>query len=559
MSTYQRGQFSGVGTDLFIKKNSPDQQIGAGYSIEIFLNGVKQEDILKRTKQDVIDFIKEQKAKYNTTRSFENASQVHVTYKTREERGEPTKTDDEGEHMASIDTVLLKQAADLEDLMKRLMSPDLPVKVRRAADDILNTNDMPAPSPDMQEMPVTPESVAKMLTDKLTAYVQAKPDAKVDELYNSIKHWISEVKKTLNKYETGSGEKIDRNQILDIFRKSIFEGQLDMPPEQQKLVQEVLSKKASISGNEHYNSIDKVVGKVNTNTDNPDNVRIVKETITNMPADQVKKEVSELHGKDKNFAETFVDKTIKDMEKDLKRASIYYDYIQQEKKAFFRYAEALKGTYEFDRVFADYVNSQDYTIDDAQYMWNKIQEDIAGKDKFACILHDFISFTLPMHITDKKAIINLKDEDYKAVAPSLVTNLTPIIQDYIFTYASEDDGTKEAKLQEFQGSLVIALDQVLETLYKYSFQKFAKTNTMGVRAVDDFVKRTFSRNPDEELIRIKNGLVPAILAQQIVDPQYNTVVSDVISNALSAAYTQLAKSNVVNDYLVENNLAPLES
>ena len=59
MSKHDLGQFSGVGTDLFIKKKSPGHHIGTGYTIEIFLNGVKQEQIYKRTKKDVIDFIDE--------------------------------------------------------------------------------------------------------------------------------------------------------------------------------------------------------------------------------------------------------------------------------------------------------------------------------------------------------------------------------------------------------------------------------------------------------------------------------------------------------------------
>src|SRR5271157_5768557 len=116
---------TGVGTDLFIRKVRPGATVGFGYVIDVYENGVKQDTITKKTKADVFDTVKEFKAKYNTNRAFQNEIQYHVTYKTKEERGETA--------MEDITKSLLKKASVIQDLILRITSPDSPIKTRTAS------------------------------------------------------------------------------------------------------------------------------------------------------------------------------------------------------------------------------------------------------------------------------------------------------------------------------------------------------------------------------------------------------------------------------------------
>lgn len=547
MAKYDKGQFSGIGTDLFIKKNSPGHHIGEGYTIEIFLNGVKQEEIYKKNKSAVIDFIKEQKSKYNTNRSFENASQLHITYKTKEERGEGSSEDSnsnkqpEGDHMAAIDNTLLKQASDIENLISRLISPDMPIKVRMAADEILNTNDMPDPSPDMREMPVTPESVAQMLTDKVIAYVQSKPDIQVDELYNSIKHWISEVKKKLNEYESSSNQKIDRKQIIDIFKQNMQSNDNGLSPELNSRVQEVLSKKASTEEptETSFDSLHKVTEKVNTNPEDPRNYSVVKTTIKNIDEDKLEKEMSELDSKDKNFAESIVTDIIKDIEKDLKRASIYYNMMQKEKTAFFKYASTVKGTRSLESVFNEHLASSDLTFEDAQFLWDKVQEDINGDDKYAAMQSDILSFVFPEKTISKKAWVKLDALNTEALYDTFNEDPNLLNLAQIWASSQQDGADTSAGLRA-----VVTAREVLNNMYPRLFDVFEKLSIDEGKADDpnayaDWLRQNLGSV--SALATVLNRKLGNYFVKQIPDvnikPFVDAIIDqDALSTALNNSY-----------------------
>ena len=82
------GEPTGVGADIFIRKRLPGATVGVGYEVEIYENGVKQDEVVVKKKDDVIKIIQSFKDKYQTDRAFQNINQLHITYKTKEERGE---------------------------------------------------------------------------------------------------------------------------------------------------------------------------------------------------------------------------------------------------------------------------------------------------------------------------------------------------------------------------------------------------------------------------------------------------------------------------------------
>lgn len=292
---------TGIGVNLFIRKNKPGPTVNVGYTVEVFENGIKAEEISAKDKKYVKEIIDKYKDMYNTGRAFQNENHLHITYKSKEERGEdvfdtgPNKATEEKEDkpkakgepfeevsevetskelgskekppeltkrketaMSDLDKVLTKKANTIRNILHRLTSPTLPV-IKKAEEAALPQN---APldsipqtdAPGLAE-PAAPENdVAKEVAIQLVKYVQEDYQQPADELYNGIKHWFSEVKKQLKNYERmmsseqGQGAGLDRSSVAQKIKEVVTSGDparikeftgIEISPEVAKVLQEV--------------------------------------------------------------------------------------------------------------------------------------------------------------------------------------------------------------------------------------------------------------------------------------------------------------------------------
>ena len=486
---------SGIGTDLFIKKNKPGHAVGEGYTVEIFTNGVKTEEIHKRKKTDVIDLLKEYKMQYSTDRAFQNQVQYHVTYKSKEQRGEGSsheiekqqdikneaykskeeisqenKNNQEGaKSMASIETTLLKQASEIERVLQRLLSPDMPIKIREAADDILNTNALPDPSPQETSLPdaMSPENIANTLAGKILTYMSSKPNVAVDEAYNNIKSWVAQVRKKINQWEKSSDTKVEKGPILTAVKKMIFDGnpetlnkalKIQVTPDVLKKTQDILSKAASHDDTKKFDSIDKVNAYINTLPDGDENADVmVIKTIKDMDPETAQDQLPKFLDKDKkNYSEKKFENVIthylkdgdddiekllgpmmEDIKKQLKLASIYFSYIDKERDNYFKFASITKGSYSPEEMFEHFVEASGLNLEDSSYVWASIKNAFTGDNHRLANLFSFVCSDSD-EIT-KEAFHNIDSFNY-AKEENLFNELKSLVKLY---YISQMQPTPE--------------------------------------------------------------------------------------------------------------------
>jgi len=267
----------GVGTDIFIRKKEPGAKVGKGYIVDIYENGIKVDTQEVKTKSEYTDIIREFKLKYNTDRAFQNELQVHITFKTKEERGEeperkekdttpvnrvPEETSEEigekkkteplslkekevpkEETMATIDNILLKQANTINNLLQGLINPDLPVKLRKS--EMLETTPIAPPEQPQQEVgainsvpdTAAPEGmedknqikqqIIKEVVNKFTSFISEKiniaresgipvTEIKKDEIYNPLKAWYGALAREIEQWNQMSNGIFTMQDINDI-------------------------------------------------------------------------------------------------------------------------------------------------------------------------------------------------------------------------------------------------------------------------------------------------------------------------------------------------------
>jgi len=251
----------GVGADLFIRKKLPGAQIGRGYIIDVYENGVKMDTQEVPTKKEVTELIRVFKDKYRTDRAFQNELQVHITYKTKEERGEvPEKAPEEKgkipeialekekelekaippveevkktkeeRPMASIDNILMKQASSINGLILRLLNPELPIKVRNAEEPVI-----PGPLETVSSVPATPATekgydnieqvkayIVNEIITKFATFVSNRIkdaggiEVKIDDLYNPLKGWYGALGRAIEDWNRMSKGAFVKQDIEDI-------------------------------------------------------------------------------------------------------------------------------------------------------------------------------------------------------------------------------------------------------------------------------------------------------------------------------------------------------
>jgi hypothetical protein len=249
---------TGVGVDLFIRKNRPGPTIGAGYTIDVFENGIKADEIRLDDKKHVKDIINEYKSKYNTGRAFQNENQLHITYKTKEERGEdiinpeeqkvPEKREETA--MQVIDQILIKKANTIKTCLQRLLDPTAPVIVKYSEEQKLPeiNSDIVPQTPGGESAETAMNNAVKNAVGALVKMIKNNSDAEKDDLYNGMKHWISETKKNIGDWEKINKQIIDKVEFKDKLKDIMLSGDPvkiknisgeDITPEQATSLKEV--------------------------------------------------------------------------------------------------------------------------------------------------------------------------------------------------------------------------------------------------------------------------------------------------------------------------------
>lgn len=199
----------GVGTDIFVRKKQPGSHVGKGYIVDIYESGVKKDSLELSTRKEVTKLIKRFKERYHTDRAFQNELQVHVTFKTKKERGDT---------MASIDNILLKKANKIQDLLYRVKDPSLPL-VKRAQDELFN---------DISSVPETPatgtedkEKIKRYIADeinkKFTSFVSEKAETEaIDDLFNPLRRWYATLSDKIREWNNMSNDMLAQDDIREI-------------------------------------------------------------------------------------------------------------------------------------------------------------------------------------------------------------------------------------------------------------------------------------------------------------------------------------------------------
>jgi hypothetical protein len=451
---------TGVGADIFVRKKKPGPAVGVGYYVDIYESGVKINSVEARTKKDVKQILDEYKSKYNTLRSFEIESQQHITYKTKEERGEepPKKPEEEkkpetevtterGETaMNTIDQVLLKKASIIETMLTRLKYPTLPI--RKWAETAVgqgNVDLFPETPPEAgvtDETVVDEKTTANKIVKKLIEYVQNNAQKPVDELYNGIKHWISIVKKKMKEWEKMSGQPLDRKMIAEQIKNAVTSGDaavikqvsgLDVTPEVAAALQKVtlmeigsaqdsgvlaesIGKAASLD-----DDVAKVVGIVSKAPESEakfEAAQALKETFGDSIPDIVQMLPETFHGK-------AVEKAIMEMEQDAanKSDSISTTAVNPTSmnptveisiKAFWEYAYRAKKTASLETLFEEWVNKEKIELEQARLLLTGVYKDVNAlfRNKSALISADSLLDILisgPKNVTVYYGWIKLDD------------------------------------------------------------------------------------------------------------------------------------------------------
>ncbi len=184
---------SGVGANIFFRKKRPGPTIGDGYIVEIYENGVKVDEKEAKGKKEIKELIDAYKSKYNTLRSFQNEVLTHVTYKTKEERGEDLTPPAEQEQtmreekennqqergeiaMQAVDQILIKKAGQIHGLLQRLINPGTPLKKRADASEVGDVSFLPETPeiPGMESAELTEETIATEIAKKIVEYFNTK-------------------------------------------------------------------------------------------------------------------------------------------------------------------------------------------------------------------------------------------------------------------------------------------------------------------------------------------------------------------------------------------------
>jgi len=285
-----------VGTDIFIFKNAPGSQLGQGYTVEIFENGVKTESTVVRTKDQAYQYIKDYKEFYHTNRAFQNQLGVHVTFKNKKERGETA--------MENIDSILYKKAQKIEELVNNLVDPLSLVK-RRISN--IREDIVPIPSSfeeSAEKNKKEEDAIAEDMFNALQEYFSTTKDAIADQ-YNKVKHWIAKVKEDLLAAKK-MGVEYNLQEISKALKQKFTPGVpgYDVISKKAVLLRDIPMETPSpvdvgVKSDVHdYDNLKEFVNKIRDTTMSPENIEIIlDENFTTQDKEYMKKKLEDSNNK----------------------------------------------------------------------------------------------------------------------------------------------------------------------------------------------------------------------------------------------------------------------
>lgn len=283
------------GTDIHVTKVAPGSEFGQGYIVEIFDYGQKVDERFVQTKKQVTELVKEQKARYNTNKAFEEELKLHVTFKSPGGQGFKHHGSEKGVDSMNIDQILFSKAAKINNLVATLEDPKISRKSKRAIDPMLNST-TPSKNPSLNldnsgtEIK-TQEELVEYIKNELVEYFSSPESQNYEPGQNPenvISKYLSDIRHIIER-EDPNQEIFNLNDAAEKI-KAIFKDS-GLPGEG------VLFKAASFEDNI-------LVSKINTEKDNPSEV---KETLTNTEnLDKIIENVSKRE--DKNESETLLSK-----------------------------------------------------------------------------------------------------------------------------------------------------------------------------------------------------------------------------------------------------------
>lgn len=536
----------GTGTDIFVHKNVPGSHIGGGYTVEIFYNGVKTDEVEKKTKKEVEDLINEHKQKYNTNRAFQNEVDVHVTYKTKQERGDTMTS------AASLEKDLYTKVGRINELCNRLLDPSLPLKKYAEG---LDSNFIKQPSP-LDESPQSNSSLAKQIIERIEAYFNSTEDDEGTQ-YNTVKESLGDYRNLILMAKR-QGANLDLDIITDEVEKYYKENP-----------NLIISKAASVK--EDFLT-DKLVSKVNTSDGDP------------LVGDDIKKELSENEVKEvKMNLSAREDKT----EPELKLLSIldavakvieYDSFIQREAKDCWNHIRSYKGSTTLDNCISSWLSKKSFTLVDATHIYNQVLGDIEsiqsnkriaseGQDdrvtRALCLMIKYKEAALGpdyTYIEDEyievfKLVMQEIEEDIDTTSPDIAQqavvlassdkNLTSVIHKFILVYITDYMDQLVQNSSSGQESLSSAILRAYDTMEKQSPIILNRQAEGGFKSLFREMV-TPSVNLDVDAHPEKSQLITAIV---------NSIISVSISKIQAAAiyykqYLEEAKRHLQQKYPV---------
>jgi hypothetical protein len=384
--------YSGAGTDIFIRKVKPGATVGVGYFFDVYENGVKIESTKIDTKKHVLQLIKDYKEKYHTDRAFQNELQVHITYKSKEERGEIA--------MQSLDQELLKKANNINIALQKLISPDLPIKIREAELAVGNVDFIPT-TPGGTEGTMDENGIGTTIATKFVEFItgsqpqQGQEWIKSDNLYNPLKKWLTVISKKIKEFEQTNNTKLDRNKISDIAEAAVLSGdanllkqktQMQVSPEVAIKVKEIGEMKAGIRKPTPI--------KEKTQETAPQPLPVAASD-NNIDLQKIAEELEDLTKTDEGFGQSSeeinFDKLLKseeEPEEDLgsdvlgeeseleEKDRMEVATIDTLKKSFFDYVKNINKIASLEDAFASWSNKQNLEFIESKLVFSAINEDI---------------------------------------------------------------------------------------------------------------------------------------------------------------------------------------
>lgn len=495
--------YSGAGTDIFIRKVRPGAAVGVGYFFDVYENGIKIESTKIDTKKHVLSLIKDYKEKYHTNRAFENELQVHITYKTKEERGEFA--------MQSLDQELLKKANSINIALQKLISPDLPIKVREAELAVGNNVDFIPTTPGGTEGMMDEAGIGATIATKFVEFIsgnqpqQGQEWVKADNLYNPLKKWLTAIAKKIKEFEQTNNAKLDRNKISDIAEQIILSGdpgllqsktQIQVSPEVATKIKEIASMKAGI----RKPSSAPAGGPPEAAPEEPPKMASITEELTKI--------ADELDGldKDEGFGDDSAEldfnkliQTDENVEDALLLPPDQKNDITSLKTSFFDYVKNINRIASLNDVFADWSNREnlDYIISKQLFsaVNDEINQNFCKKKAWGNLTEDLVNNLLDVRLSHEVALAAsqaLSSTEATYVTPDqLGTVATSVISDPAVRNALSDflySLTRNSLLEQQAGTAEQITQETVDSVLNYDSLTLIENVLMGRNFLERLAK-----------------------------------------------------------------------